>query len=561
MTRIRWAPSSAILERAWHRPCGIGGNQIVTRVAGRRPRLGGGRLARLALAGALFASLHPASTYGETVFGYYAGYEYWQMSPEQVDWSGVNCIIHFAADPHGDGTIDLNRFQLFPARIEQMVQLARDNEACVLLTVGGANTKWAFAEATANATVRAKLVENIVDAVAQHGYDGVDIDWEPLQDSDQAQFTAFIRELRARLDAAVPGAMLTAAVPIEWGTLEAKRTTSMVASVIDELDFIHLMAYALAGPWGGWVTWHNSALYNGGATFPKGTKELPSAELMVEQYAAAGVPYNKMTLGLAFFGKIWQGGKGTPTGGVTAPRQSWTTKPTMSGEHQYHRIIARKDFRGNDRWDDSAKNPYVSVNKSGSANDLFIPYENPRSIQEKVRYAAERGLAGVMIWELRGDFLPDGSHPLVSALKAEYLAQYGHLPGDLAFDVSSADPDPLSDSPPATTMHVADLDASLLVERKHWWKSAVNVAVRDNSGDPVAAAAVKGKWSSGVTGTCKTNSTGRCAFPPQSFAKKDYPKVTFAVTRISHGSFSYAAADNRDPDGDNDGTAITIMRP
>jgi chitinase len=561
MNWIRWASSNAILERAWHRPCGIGGNQIVTCAAGRRPRLGGGLPTRLALAGALFASLHPASSYGEAVFGYYAGYQYWQMSPEQVDWSGVNCIIHFAADPHGDGTIDLNRFQLFPARIEEMVQLARDNEACVLLTIGGANTKWAFAEATANATVRAKLIENIVDAVAQHGYDGADIDWEPLQDSDQAQFTAFIRELRARLDATVPGAMLTAAVPIEWGTSEAKRTTSIVASVMDELDFIHLMAYALAGPWGGWVTWHNSALYNGGATFPKGTKELPSAELMVEQYAAAGVPYSKMTLGLAFFGKIWQGGKGTPTGGVTAPRQSWTTKPTMSGEHQYHQIIARKDFRGNDRWDDIAKNPYLSVNKSGSANDLFIPYENPRSIKEKVRYAAERGLAGLMIWELRGDFLPDGSHPLLIALQEEYRAEYGFLPGDLPFDVVGSPSGPTPGPAPATTMHVADHDASLLVDRQHWWKSAVSLAVHDDTGTPVAAATVNGEWSSGATGACKTDGSGQCAFPPQSFAKKDYSSVTFAVTRISHGSLSYAPDDNSDPDGDNDGTAITIMRP
>jgi chitinase len=225
--------------------------------------------------------------------------------------------------------------------------------------------------------------------------------------------------------------MLTAAVPFEWGTSEAKNTTSIVANVIGDLDFIHLMAYALAGPWGGWVTWHNSALFNGGTTFPRSPKELPSAELMIEQYATADVPYDKMTLGLAFFGKIWQGGNGTPKGGVTAPRQSWTTKPTMSGEYQYHQITAPSDFRGHERWDDVAKNPYVSVNKSGAANDLFIPYENPRSIKEKVRFTAAQGLGGVMIWELRGDFLPNGSHPLIDALKAEYRARYGAMPGDV----------------------------------------------------------------------------------------------------------------------------------
>ena len=169
---------------------------------------------------------------------------------------------------------------------------------------------------------------------------------------------------------------------------------------------------------------------------------------MVEQYAAAGIPYGKMTLGLAFFGKVWQGGEGTPTGGATAPRQSWTAKPSLSGEYQYHEIIARSDFSGHERWDDIAKNPYLGIDRTGSAEDLFIPYEDPRSIREKVRFAAERGLAGLMIWELRGDLLPDGSQPLLSALAAEYQAQHGALPGDLR---PGADPSPAPQRPGATS--------------------------------------------------------------------------------------------------------------
>ena len=202
--------------------------------------------------------------------------------------------------------------------------------------------------------------------------------------------------------------------------------------MIDDLDYVHLMAYALPAPGVAGSPGTTARCYNGGETFPKSTKPLPSAEQMVEQYAEAGVPYRKMTLGLAFFGKIWQGGEGTPTGGVTAPRQRWTTKPTVSGEYQYHQIIARSDFQGNDHWDEVAKNPYLGIDQPGSANDLFIPYENPRSIKEKVRYAASRGLGGVMIWELRGDYLPDGQRPLLDALKEEYKAQYGSLPGDIA---------------------------------------------------------------------------------------------------------------------------------
>ena len=414
-------------ESRWPRRISAG----LDRSAGGRPSVGRCLRAGLAVAGAVIAVMLPTNSYGEMVLGYYAGWEYWQMSPDKIDWAGINCINHFSALPRGDGTLDFDSLQLFPSRIEQMVQLARENEACVLLTIGGANTKWPFAEATANAAVQARFVENIVNAVVEYGYDGVDIDWEPLQDSDEAQFTALIRELRAALDARVPGAMLTAAVGYEWDINEYKNTTEIVASVIDDFDYINLMAYALAGPWGGWVTWHNSALFNGGETFPGLTKKLPTAEVLVEQYDAAGVPRDKMILGLAFFGRIWRGGEGTPTGGVTAPRQSWTTPPSMSREYQYHKIIARSDFQGNDHWDDIAKTPYLGIDNPGSADDLFIPYENPQSIKEKVRYAVLQRLAGLMIWELRGGYLGDGRQPLLQALTEEYQAHYGNLPGDL----------------------------------------------------------------------------------------------------------------------------------
>jgi chitinase len=434
-------------EQRW--PFGVGNalDGAVGEAAGVTDCLGTG----LVVAGTLIASLYPATSCGQMVFGYYPGYRYEQMSPDKIDWSGINCVNHFAADPHGDGTLDLNRFQLFPSRIAQIVQLARGTDACVLLTIGGPETKWAFAGATANATVRARFVENIVNTVVEHGYDGIDIDWEPLQDSDETQFTAFIRDLRARLDAVVPGAILTVAVGYEWDTSEHKNTTSIVASVIDDLDFIHLIGYALAGPWDGWVTWHNSALFNGGERFPRSTKQLPSAEVVVEQYAAAGVPYEKLTLGLAFYGVVWQGGEGTLTGGVTAPRQSWTTPPSSLGEeYQYHQIIARSDFRANEHWDEIARTPYLSIDKPGAAEDLFIPYENPRSIREKVSYAATRGLGGLMIWELRGDYLPNNKpdqHPLLTALKAEYRTQYGALPGAIPLGPGEPFSDPAESGP------------------------------------------------------------------------------------------------------------------
>ena len=37
--------------------------------------------------------------------------------------------------------------------------------------------------------------------------------------------------------------------------------------------------------------------------------------------------------------------------------------------------------------------------------------------------------------------------------------------------------------------------------------------------------------------------------------------VTFTVTGVSHPSLGYQLGDNHDPDGDSNGTAITVLKP
>jgi hypothetical protein len=52
-----------------------------------------------------------------------------------------------------------------------------------------------------------------------------------------------------------------------------------------------------------------------------------------------------------------------------------------------------------------------------------------------------------MIWELRGDYLPDGSHPLSAALKAAYRAHYGTCPGQAPAVRASGPPRPSDREP------------------------------------------------------------------------------------------------------------------
>ena len=63
--------------------------------------------------------------------------------------------------------------------------------------------------------------------------------------------------------------------------------------------------------------------------------------------------------------------------------------------------------------------PYLSIDRPGAQGDVFVTYEDEISVSEKVRYAKTRGLGGVMIYELSGDYFPDGrvKHPLLQSVK------------------------------------------------------------------------------------------------------------------------------------------------
>jgi hypothetical protein len=74
-------------------------------------------------------------------------------------------------------------------------------------------------------------------------------------------------------------------------------------------------------------------------------------------------------------------------------------------------------------------------------------------------------------------------------------------------------------------------------------------------------ATVSGTWSGGTSGpaSCITNSSGQCQVNTGDM-KKNKKTVTFTVNNVTHATYTYNAAANHDPDGDSDGTSITVRR-
>jgi PKD repeat protein len=114
-------------------------------------------------------------------------------------------------------------------------------------------------------------------------------------------------------------------------------------------------------------------------------------------------------------------------------------------------------------------------------------------------------------------------------------------------------------SPPS--VHVGDLDgAGQQVRNK--WEATVTITVHDQDHAPLANAAVAGTWSAGATGgaECTTDGSGTCSVSVGNL-KLGVPSVTFTVDSVTTTGYSYAPAANHDPDGDSDGTSITVSSP
>lgn len=103
------------------------------------------------------------------------------------------------------------------------------------------------------------------------------------------------------------------------------------------------------------------------------------------------------------------------------------------------------------------------------------------------------------------------------------------------------------------TLHVGDLDGSS-TSAGGSWTATVTVAVHDASHAPVAGVPVAAAWSGGYSGNaaCTTDASGQCSVTSGGIAKKR-GSVSLMVTA--------PAGPNHDPDGDSNGTTITVLKP
>jgi chitinase len=343
---------------------------------------------------ATVSSSAPPPPSGRWVSGYWVGYQRSLYPETQVDFSLMTHIIvgSIAATPSGGVTTDFFLDAVTGPQVARTLS-SRAHLAGrkAILMLGGAGQLSNLLGATSSANVNT-FVANLISTMDNLAYDGIDVDWEPVNDADKPTIITFLQKLRA----ARPGIILT--FPIDWANANfaADSWYSQVAPLVDQLN---VMSYGMAGNWGGWVSWHEAALYGEGGDHPSSISSTVSA------YRAAGVPAAKLGIGIGFYGACWHGAT-APLQTLSASADVFASDNTMS----YTNIMASYYSSSAYRWDATARMGYLTfAAPAGTSQCSFVSYDDEQSIAEKGAFVRSSGIGGTIIWTINQGRLPNAA--------------------------------------------------------------------------------------------------------------------------------------------------------
>ncbi len=324
----------------------------------------------------------PKAAAPAVVLGYSASWTDASYPPSAYDYGSLTHIARSFLQPHPDGRIS----ESAGFWNEELTERAKRHGVKLLASIGGAapDAKHWLTMAR-DPAAQERFFTELDRLITQHRYDGVDIDWEPsaLTDADQATYTAFMQALRKRF----PKWTISTAL----GTGDYWSRHVSWRQIADSVDFINLMTYVFAGTWTGYSA-HNANLH--APTSFKDSSGLTVAGNVQSIINKYGVPPEKLTLGLAFFGVQFS---------TDRMGQAFTEQARHNGTEinytQVERLSQSPHYSA--KWDEGARVPYLE----SKAFSHTISYDDPQAIAEKCAFASKLGLAGVMIWYVGADLV------------------------------------------------------------------------------------------------------------------------------------------------------------
>ncbi|MBQ8462368.1 MAG: glycoside hydrolase [Bacteroidales bacterium] len=294
----------------------------------------------------------------------------------------------------GDGGIVISGTSL----MKQVIALKSVNPKLkVMLMIGGWGIKAdGFSMMARDADKRTEFCKSVKSLLDEYGLDGVDIDWEyptysaegtGASAADKGNFNLVLKELRETLGTSkiISFASSSSAKYVDWPI------------AIQYIDYVNVMTYDMGAAPNG----HNSPLYRSAKFNHR------SCDESIELHLAAGIPLNRMNLGIPFYGKAEK--NPSEANKVYNYEVNYNEMYDILHNNWYKKRSLDVTGKNNRAWDDVAKVPFLTDNLGRN----LLSYDDPESVTCKGQYVVEKKLLGAMFWEYRHD---DDQQSLLKAL-------------------------------------------------------------------------------------------------------------------------------------------------
>ncbi|NQU29554.1 MAG: hypothetical protein HQ525_02700 [Anaerolineae bacterium] len=257
-----------------------------------------------------------------SVVGYFPDYREFNIEWGEV----VTDFIYFSAEPFPNGS--LNAYRLKPKVLQGMREMKAVYGTRLFISIGGYERSEHFSTMVRYEKPREKFAEELIQFALENNLDGIDFDWEFPQTS--AEIAGYMELMKTIRDS---GLIVSVALyPFEEFDL----------APYADIDRIYIMSY-------------ERGLQH--STYEQSIRD-------VEFFLDAGVPPEKIFLGIPFYGRE-----------MAYPQRAFT----------YAEIV----------------DAYAPSAETNEVENIY--FNGIQSVRDKTRYAYENEFGGIMIWELAQD--------------------------------------------------------------------------------------------------------------------------------------------------------------
>jgi len=323
------------------------------------------------------------------------------LQPGQIDAHSLT-RVNYAFANIKDGRM-VTGFASDAENLAFLTGLRKQNPSfTALVSVGGWLWSTSFSDISRTAQSRRLFIQSVMEFLLRYDLDGLDIDWEypgmvgaghPFRSEDGRNFTLLLKELRKRFDQETAKRDRRLYLTIAAGASNDYLAHTEMKKVQGYVDTVNLMSYDYVEPGSDPLTGNHAPLF----TNPADTRNY-SADASVRAFELAGVPAEKILLGVPFYGHVW---------GEVADRDHGLMQPGKAVPNAYAPYSAvtgtMLDHGFIRYWDPIASVPYLY----NPEKHIFVSYEDTESLAAKCRYVLIHKLGGVMFWDYSGD--PSGA--------------------------------------------------------------------------------------------------------------------------------------------------------